>query len=167
MTFSGLFPEDGVVSHAGIILHIGGFRAFARSIPAPIVCADDSTKIHDCELISTWTKSVTLKLLAHPMTNKHAKNSVTTPTFRRHPWKNSPMIQVPLAGVGSLVFFGDGTRGLLRRRYTEISVSGMTIDQYGTIHAVMLVIVCGSLRTLFPNRNPQELILQFISIPDK
>jgi len=56
--------------------------------------------------------------------NTHAITSVTHPAFRRHGVKNSPMIHVPLTGVGSVIFVGADGRGLLKRT-PERTASGI------------------------------------------
>lgn len=69
------------------------------------------------------------KLLTHPTMNTDASMSVTTPIFRRHPWKNLPMLQAFSYAMDSEIIFGVGPRGLGSRSHSDMSVRGITIDQ--------------------------------------
>jgi hypothetical protein len=61
-----------------------------------------------------------------------AVTSRTQPTRRRQLRKNSPMIQVPWAGMGSQTFFPNAGLGLVSSRNAESNVNGTVMDQYGT-----------------------------------
>lgn len=66
----------------------------------PIRVEDRSCKA--CRsLLKNEMKSQVVRLLTHPAIKTHAISSVTIPVFRRHPRKNSLIIQTPSFGRGS------------------------------------------------------------------
>ena len=67
--------------------------------------------------------STTLVDLIHPAADINAINSVSSPTFLRHPLKISPMIQVLSLAIDSVIFFGVDLRGLVSRRQAEIKAN--------------------------------------------